>query len=29
MQEKIRIAANWITLVALCVPLRTKSVEKV
>jgi hypothetical protein len=29
MQEKLRIAANWITLVAPCVPLRTESIEKV
>jgi hypothetical protein len=29
MQEKLRIAANWITLVAPCVPLRTDSIEKV
>jgi hypothetical protein len=27
MQEKLRIAANWITLVAPCVPLRTESIE--
>ena len=29
IQEKLRIAANWITLEAPCVPLRTESIEKV
>ena len=29
MQEKLRIAANWITLVAPCLPLRTESIEEV
>ena len=29
MQEKLCIAANWITLVAPCLPLRTESIEEV
>jgi hypothetical protein len=29
MQEKLRIEANWITLMAPCLPLRTESIEEV
>jgi hypothetical protein len=29
MQENLRIAANWIKLIALCLLLRTESIEKV
>ena len=29
MQEKLRIAANWITMVAPCLPLTTESIKEV
>ena len=29
MEEKLRIAASWITLMALFMPLRTESIKKV